>query len=363
MVNMSRLAFSILRTHWKVVLLMIFFFAVNVFSQLLINGYRDNTIRLFQTMDREYLIVHETDTYAEFYGSRISPQVGDQLKGLGCSLVVPVLHTATGTVGRDFQFVMGVDVNQYREVERFDLLAGQELTASDPSRSAMVGRILAERDDIQVGDTISLRGRDFHVIGIFETHGFYDNDVWISLEEAQTLLGWGTDVSYYIIPNEGILQAGNAYDDHTIISHQGESVSIAGNEILYPIELFNLIVTIVSIGTAISLGNVIFRLATLERYHMAILRSVGFSRGHISLSIITQAGIIFLAGFILGLTGALLFPSIYQITMYDMVIKPDLGFKNIIMPFFLLGGIGLISVAIPLTWVYRTNVGSLLRSE
>lgn len=361
--TMIRLAFSILRTHWKVVLLMIFFFAVNVFSQLLLNGYRDNTVRLFQTIDREYLIIHETDTYAEFYGSRISPHIGDQLKDLGCSLVVPVLHTATGTIGRDFQFVMGVDVRQYREVERFDILAGHDLTPSDPSRSAMVGRVVAERDDVHVGDVISLRGRDFNVIGIFETHGFYDNDVWISLEDAQTLLGWGRDVSYYIVPDEGILLAGNAYEDHTLISHRGESVVIATNEILNPIELFNLIVTIVSVGTAVSLGNVIFRLATLERYHLAILRSVGFSRGHISLTIITQAWIIFLAGFILGLIGALVFPSIYQITMFDMVIKPDLGFKNIISTFLLLGGIGFISVVIPLIWVYRTNVGSLLRSE
>ncbi len=360
---MIKVAFSILRSHWKVVCLMVLFFAINVFGALLLSGYLDSTERLFQTIDQDYLIIHESDTYAEFYGSRISPQVGDALKQLGYSQVVPALHTATGTIGRDFQFILGVDVSQYRDVERFEMLSGHELTTDDPDRSAMVGRVVAERDGTKTGDTISLRGRDFKVIGIFETHGFYDNDVWISLQDAQNLLGWGTDVSYYIVPDDHILKPGDAYIENTVISHRGETLSFATNMFINTIDLYSLIVSIIGIATAISLGNVIFRLVTLEKYHLAILRSVGFSRMHISLTILIQTGVIFLAGFGLGLVGALLFPHLYQVTMVDAVIEPDLGFTNIIKPFFILGGTALVSIVIPLIWVYHSNVSSLLRSE
>lgn len=361
--SMIKVAFSILKTHWKAVLLMVLFFATNVFGVLLLRGYLVSTKAKYQTINWDYLIIHESDTYAEFYGSRISPKVGETLKQLGYSYVVPALHTATGTAGRDFQFVLGVDVLQYRNVERFEMLSGHELTPADPDRSAMVGRLVAERDGVRPGDTIRLRGRDFNVIGIFETHGFYDNDVWISLQDAQNLLGWGTDVSYYIVPDEDILIAGDAFIENTVISHRGETLYSVTKMYVDSMDLYSFIVSIMGIATAISLGNVIFRLVTLEKYHLAILRSVGFSRMHISLAILIQTFVIFLAGFGLGLIGALIFPHFYQVTTVDLIIEPDLGLSNIIKPFFILGGTAFVSIVIPLIWVYRSNVSSLLRSE
>jgi ABC-type lipoprotein release transport system permease subunit len=363
MVTMFRLAFSTLRAFWKVVLLMIFLFANTVFAYLLLNGYRDSTSRIFQTIDNKYLVIHETDTSAEFYGSRLSPDIGTKLDQLGLIQVVPAIHTATGTLGRDFQFILGVDISQYRLIEKIEILAGRELKNSDPERTAMVGRAVAEREGIQVGNDVILRGRSFRVVGIFETHSFYDNDVWISLSAAQNLLGWGSDVSYYLVPDEGILQAGEAFTEHTLISQRGQSMNLATDEIIKTIDLFSLTITIIGIGTAIALGTVIFRLTTIQRYHLAILRSVGFSRAIISINILIQAGVIFIVGFSLGVVSALIFSSLYHLVIFDITMKPDLGFSNLITPFLALGGIALISVTIPLMWVYRTNLSSLLRSE
>lgn len=360
---MLKLAFSTLRAFWKVVLLMIFLFATTVFAYLLLNGYRDSVSRIFQTIDDEYLVIHETDTSAEFYGSRLTNDIGTKLDQMGCSQVVPAIHTATGTLGRDFQFILGVDISQYRLIEKFEMLAGRELTTMDSERAAMVGRAVAERDGVQVGNEVKLRGRNFQVVGIFETHSFYDNDVWISLSAAQNLLGWGSDVSYYLVPDEGILQAGEAFTEHTLISQRGQSMNLATDELIKTIELYSLIITIMGLGTAIALGNVIFRLTTIQRYYLAILRSVGFSRINISINILIQAGVIFILGFSLGVVSALIFPSLYHFVIFDMTMKPDLGFSNLIMPFLTLGGIALISVTIPLMWVYRTNLSSLLRSE
>jgi len=360
---MAKVAFSILRSQWRVVVLMIFFFAITVFSYLLLNGYRDSAVRQFHTIDQNYLIIHETDTSAEFYGSHVSSEVGIKLEEVGCSQVIPVIHSATGTLGRDFQFVMGVDLDQYQRVEKYEILAGRELKTGDPERNAMVGRILAEKDKLQVGDEISLRGRLFSVIGIFETHSFYDNDAWISLSAAQALLGWGKDISYYLVPDEGILNAGDVFMHGTVISHRGESITYATQQLIDVIDLFSMIVLIVGIGTAFALGNVIFRLATLQQYQLAILRSVGFSKRLISFSVLIQAGVIFLVGFSIGLVAALLFPFIYQLNMFDIVIKPDLDVINILLPFLSLGCIALISISIPLLWIYHANLALLLRSE
>ncbi|MCJ7696139.1 MAG: ABC transporter permease [Anaerolineaceae bacterium] len=360
---MVKVAFSILRSQWRVVVLMIFFFAITVFSYLLLSGYRDSAVRQFHTIDQNYLIIHETDTSAEFYGSHITSEVGKELVKIGSSQVIPYIHSATGTVGRDFQFVMGVDVDQYKLVEKYELLGGHDLKAGDPERYAMVGRILAEKDDLQVGDEISLRGRIFSVIGIFETHSFYDNDAIISLSAAQALLGWGTDISYYLVPDEGILNAGDVFMDGTVISHRGESITYSTQQLINVIDLLSMIVLIIGIGTSFALGNVIFRLATLQQYQLAILRSVGFSKRLISFSVLSQAAVIFLVGFSVGLVAALLFPLIYQLNMFDLAIKPDLGVINIFIPFLSLGCIALISISIPLLWIHHANLALLLRSE
>lgn len=361
--SMIRMAFNTLRSFWKVVLLMIIFFAITVFAYLLLNGYKASARRLFQTLNQDYLIVHETDTEAEFYGSRIPTQIGRDLQVMGCSQVVPVFHSTTGTLGRNFQFVMGVDLAQYQDVEQFEMLAGRALQVGDHERLAMVGRTLAEREDIAVGDVYQLRGRDFEVIGIFETRAFYDNDAWISLSSAQKLFGWGDDVSYYIIPDEGIVQPGDVLAEKTIASRRGQTVMYATGEMFKTIDLFQLIVNLTGISTALALGNVIFRLASIQKYHLAVLRAVGFSRFHISFNILIQAGLIFVFGFALGVIAAVVFPYLYELVLYDILIMPDITANIVIKTFVTLGGIALLSIAIPLVWIYLTNPATLLRSE
>ncbi len=136
------------------------------------------------------------------------PKIEEELISLGYSRVIPAVHSFTATAGRDFQFVYGVDLEQYQDVERFQLLEGRVLQVGDPERSVMLGFLLAENIKAKPGDMISLRGRDFQVVGIFKTGTFTDNDAWISLPAAQTLLGWGEDVSYYLVPDGGVLKAG-----------------------------------------------------------------------------------------------------------------------------------------------------------
>ena len=58
-------------------------------------------------------------------------------------------------------------------------------------RDTMIGYLLAEKIKAKVGDIITLRGRDFQIIGIFRKGTFTDNDAWISLQSAQSLIGLG----------------------------------------------------------------------------------------------------------------------------------------------------------------------------
>lgn len=360
---MIRVAFSVFKTYWRVVILMIFFFAITVFALLMLNGFRDSANRLFQTIDQEYLIIHEQDTLAEFYGSRISTQIGDQLAAMGCSQVIPAIHSATGTAGRNYQFVLGVDPEQYKQVEAYELVAGRDLRPGDQENLAMIGLNVAESEGIQIGERVELRGRYFNVVGIFNARSFANNEVWIYLTAAQKLLGWGSDVSYYLVPNEGILEAGEKFTENTMISQRGESIASATREYFNVLEYFSTIVLITGIGTAFAFGNIVFRLASIQKYELAVLRALGFSKIQVNFNFIFQAAIIFLCGYSLALMAALIFPHLYQISIFDLVIMPDLSVKNIMLAFLLLASLGAISITIPLVWIYRSNLSNLLRSE
>jgi len=361
--TMLRVAFSVFKTYWRVVLLMVFFFAVAVFALLLLSGYRDSAMQVFQTLDEAYLVVHEKDTIGEFHGSRISPDIGQKLLAAGCSKAVPAIHGATGTAGRNYQFVLGVDLGHYKQVQSYQLLAGRELQTGEDPQNAMIGRIVAERDGLGVGDQVELRGRYFDVVGIFETRAFADNQVWITLPAAQTLLGWGEDVSYFLVPDEGILQAGQDFEGNTYVSQRGESMASATREYLNVLQHFSNLVFITGLGTALAFGNLIFRLASIQKYELAILRTLGFRRRLITLNFIFQAGFIFLCGFLLALVAALVFPHLYELNVFDLVIQPDLSLENIIIIFITLASMAALSIAIPLVWFYTSNISSLLRTE
>ncbi len=63
-----------LRSHWRVVVVMILFFAINVFAFIELTGYQLSINAQFHFIDNDYLIIHEADTAAEYYGSRVSPE-------------------------------------------------------------------------------------------------------------------------------------------------------------------------------------------------------------------------------------------------------------------------------------------------
>ncbi len=361
--TMLKVSLSVFRSYWRVVLLMVFFFAVSVFALLILNGYRNGTMHMFQALDEAYLVVHEKDTIGEFYGSRISPEIGQQLLAAGCSRAVPAIHSATGTAGRNYQFVLGLDLTQYKDVQSFHLLAGTALGVGDDPQNAMVGRVVAERDGLSVGSQVELRGRYFNVVGIFQTQGFEDNQVWISLPAAQKLLGWGSDVSYFLVPDEGVLQAGQDFVDNTYISQRGENMVTATHEYLNVLDYFSTIVFITGLGTAFAFGSLIFRLGAIQKYELAILRALGFSRCLISLNFIFQAGFIFMAGFAIALPAALIFPHLYKLNVFDVVLRPELGISDIMTIFGILASMAALSVAIPLAWFNRSNISNLLRSE
>jgi len=81
--------------------------------------YRTGLADKYTELAPNLLLVHESQTLGEFYGSRLSSQVGASLTGMGISMVVPEIRALTGTSSRNAILLRGIDLEQYTRLEGY----------------------------------------------------------------------------------------------------------------------------------------------------------------------------------------------------------------------------------------------------
>ena len=335
--------------------------ATGVFSTL--EAYRTGLATEFSRLAPNLLVVQETQSFGEVYGSRLSPQVGEQLAQMGISLVVPEIHDVTGTSIQNAILIRGIDLQQYTLTEDFSMVSGRKLRPGDPSRSAMIGTQLATNQDLKVGEGVLLRGRSFSVVGIFRTGTYADNEAWISLADAQALLGWGQDVSVYIIPDEGILHEGDTPFKGVSVARKGEGVRFEASQFQPVINLISVVATAMGIATALALANILWRSAWARRREMAILRTNGFSILSLVGYLLAQAVGVTLLGLVLGAGLTWMLTSGLKMSVPGFTLSPHLDSGTILAS---LGWVGIMMLAgsfLPAWWLSQLNLAQLLRSE
>jgi putative ABC transport system permease protein len=358
-----RLGLRDLLSHRRLVLVMVLSIAIATSMLAILEAYRAGLAAEFNEPMPNLLLVHESQNAGEFYGSRISNQVGERLSEMGISMVIPEIHAVTGTAVADATLLRGIDLEQYKRLETFSMVSGRSLHPGDSPRLAMLGVRLAESRHLKVGGVISLRGRDFKIMGIFQNGTYMDNQTWISLADAQALLGWGQDISVYIIPDEGILHQGDSLPGGLSVSRKGTSVRFMAAQYRLPLALLRDVALALGISAALTLTNILWRLAWARRREMAILRTTGFPTISLMGYLLAQAGGITLLGVSLGSLFALVFFLTVRLTVSGFTIVPRLE-APILLPS--LGWIGIIMLAgslLPAWWLSHLNLAQLLHSE
>ncbi len=327
--------------------------------RMFLSGMRAEYSRISDGM----LVVQKSDSMGEIYGSRLDTQTDVQLRQLGYENPIPAIQDIAGTTITNAVLLRGVDLLQYPALDAFQILAGQRLDLSSPPRSAMIGYRLAEARNMTVGDLISLRGRDYSVTAIFKTGTYLDNQVWISIADAQALFNYGKDVSVYIIPNDGPLHAGDTLPGGLVVAQRGEMISQIGEEYLSIVNFMGWVVQIMAGATAAMLANILWRLAWQQRREMSLLRSLGFGAWAPGFYLAAQALAIVLPGSLLGVLSA-------QIVGKEVIQHiAGFGLDTSFEPMALLST-GVLSLAImlpgivvPIVWFRRFDLAELLRSE
>ncbi len=358
-----RLGLHDLFRYRRLALIMSLSIAIAAGMVAFLEAYRAGLAAEFNEQTHNFLVVHDSQNEGDIAGSRISSQVSEKLSGLGISMIIPEIHAVTGTSIQSATLLRGIDLGQYTHLETFSMLSGRRLQSGDPSRLAMVGVLLADRQHLKTGDVISLRDRNFNIVGIFQNGTYMDNQAWIALADAQTLLGWGQDVSVYIIPDEGILHDGENLPGGLSVTQKGQDLRLIAAQYQPMLNMWQIVSLALGIAASLALANVLWRLAWLRRREMAILRTCGFPTQSLVGYLFVQAVGITLLGIVLGGLFTLVFAISIRLTVSSFTIVPSVA-AGILLPG--LGWIGLIMLAgslLPAWWLSHLNLAQLLHSE
>jgi putative ABC transport system permease protein len=276
---------------------------------------------------------------------------------------VPFVNFVAASSGREVTLLRGLDPVAYPRMESFQVLSGRVLRQDDPVRTAMIGQILAKRRKLEVGDFIELRGRSFTIIGVFETGSYSDNEAWISIAAAQELLGWGDDVSGFYIPDEGLVQPGDELPGGLVVSRQGETVYISSLQYRELIQVLGVILQVLGVGVAFLLASVMLRLAWIQRYDLALLRTLGYSTGWLVVYVLSQSLAVILPGVAFGLMASQLLPLLVRLDVGAWTITPHFLFSDLLASLLAAVLVSIFGALLPIVWLSRMNLAGLLRVE
>lgn len=202
MLTMMWLGIQGTRRNWTLILVMVIILSISLLQFLTLQGFVIDQKNRYDWTSTQYSVIQETGSLGELHGSRLPLSLQKILDENGISPAVGVIRTVIGTSTADALLLRGMNLKHYSNIEEYHVLSGRSFTTEEPPRRALIGTRLAQERGVTVGSSIQIRGREFQVIGIFENGTIADYEAWVSLQDAQNLLGWRDEVSIWIIPSD-----------------------------------------------------------------------------------------------------------------------------------------------------------------
>lgn len=169
------------------------------------------------------IVIRQADA-ADTSVAFIDQDIGERVAAMpGVQAVSGVLFTAVMDENHGIFILMGYNPHE-PAIQEFNVVEGQFIHAN---RQIMVGRQIADAQNIQVGESITLSEQRFRVVGIYETSvAAYELGGIVTLRDAQSFMGRPRKVTFFMIdlfdPNqaEAIVDAINtAYPEvHATVS-------------------------------------------------------------------------------------------------------------------------------------------------
>ncbi|MFQ6058607.1 MAG: ABC transporter permease [Anaerolineae bacterium] len=228
--------------------------------------------------------------------------VGHLRRWPGLAYVAPMFHTPVQVEGKMI-FVRGVPLDNYMEVEGIEILRGEGLKRGD---HVIVGQQLARLNKWEVGDELEIAGRSLKIIGVFRGNGFLSNEVWMTLEDGERILGqkfYGV-VLLQVAPDADLkavrerLENSSYLAKRVDVATEKELNDKMGKSFKQMEETMNAVSLLALVAIVFGIFNVVSMTVAEKGKEIGILKAVGLSRREV-------AGIYLLEGLIQGALGYL----------------------------------------------------------
>ncbi|HZZ59078.1 MAG TPA: FtsX-like permease family protein [Opitutaceae bacterium] len=209
--------------------------------------------------------------------------------------------------------VYGINVNDHRRVSDIgsQIVAGSLLAFSTSADGAMLGRDMADRQHLQVGDSFELvtadQTRRFWVRAIYQT-GVEDIDrvrLYLNMEQARSLLEKPTGVSYLQVSLHDVNRADrDAGWMQGVLGYEVAAWQFRERTWLQVFKMLSIstgiTVSVFALIAGLAMWTTLAMIVYEKTKDIAILRSMGYSRADISMIFLWQAAIVLVVGCTIG---------------------------------------------------------------
>jgi len=266
--------------------------------------------------------------------------------------------------GRDVSVrgVTGIAPLVYRQVR---LAAGRW---PGPGHEAAMGRSVADRLGLAVGDSSRFEGVTWTVVGLLDAGGrVYDQEIWVDLDElaaAATRLSYS---SYTIVARDtaaipALIEAVNEGRRYPMAAQTAAaSYARTGGMEVFMAYLGTFISLIVAIGAGFAGMNTMYAAVAGRRREIGVLRALGFGRTAILTSFLLESLMLCLLGGAIGLA----LGSVLSMVRVDLPLLPSshvaLGVQQVVRSIALALGVGVLGGGLPALQAARLPVVDALR--
>ena len=271
--------------------------------------------------------------------------------------------------------LMGVNFDAMRILAPYWQITGSEINVNFDDRNAMIGKTLAERLHVKVGDSLQLsknavEKHSFNIKGIVEAGDATDNMLIVNVEFAQNWLDKEGVVNNALlnVQNE---QGANTVDQFAekimqqypdLTARPIRKVSASEGQILEKIKgLMGLISLVILVLATLCVNTTLIAIVGERAKEFALQKSLGAKKFDIIRQISTEILIIAFCAIIIGLGLGYLLAQVLGITVFKSYIDMRLPVLPITIVLSLL--VAFVAVIIPTRRALSINVANVLKGE
>ena len=271
--------------------------------------------------------------------------------------------------------LMGVNFDAMRILAPYWQITGSAINVNFDDRNAMIGKTLAERLHVKVGDSLQLsknavEKHSFNIKGIVEAGDATDNMLIVNVEFAQNWLDKEGVVNNALlnVQNE---QGANTVDQFAekimqqypdLTARPIRKVSASEGQILEKIKgLMGLISLVILVLATLCVNTTLIAIVGERSKEFALQKSLGAKKFDIIRQISTEILIIAFCAIIIGLGSGYLLAQVLGITVFKSYIDMRLPVLPITVVLSLL--VAFVAVIIPTRRALSINVANVLKGE